>query len=1144
MGTSLDTLNAGSITYKYVVAIEGYSKLLTTAAAAAAVTAWAGTDWAAALEGLFVELDNQGSAHPWEPFQGGGTCTLRIAPDAADTFGIDTHRKLAGAETYLAATVDRNDTTIAVKDTTAFAASGEAFIGTECFAYSAKAATTFTVSTRGKYAAFTTSSGARWAGHHRQGTAANRVSLDPIVSAQPRVWIGKWVAVYLHRDIGGVLDVKAQAQLVYAGKIDEIRDDASGLVVVQLKHVMDTLGEAMLGRDQWTANIIEGIYLRDGQLFGMIDFAGDPASPRTANNLTCVASGAAGSNQFNEGYYSLDQLCDVINKWFEGERAAARIYGVYSIASPVASNVGLRTKIYFKIVNGDPSTTVSWQIKMPSLVAALFGFTLENPQQLQTASTTIDAPPNRNSNTSWLYQSPAPPLRGVLSHLETSNNLLDARVGLFGEVGTFLGQFDLLPRANRPPFGDLGLDWGVFSFNDTNYMVAAKVGNELRYMMPAFGFTLPGDPSGASPWSGQPSTVMTVSFDQPSTIVVKQVAALDTTFSTLLKFFFYGSGTANFNHASLDTLSYGLGLGIPGSLLGSGFDASVDALPGADANILVLIDRPTRMSDIVSSDLILRWAFPRWKQGTLSFAAWSLETSTTPLLLTEATKATPLGTKSNERTVTTLSNEWLRDIVTLLYNRDALSKEDYLSSLTFEDASHVDDSGGEGRPLTIKARNTYGQYINTGQGIEQIAPKFLAQFTLFSRPVRKQTLSIGPALYEQVAPGDVVSVSDTFARDPTTGARGIAIVSALVVRARSNRGGAQPNNPRGLPAQGEVDVMYSPDGTRPGIYSYAALVDETVSGGGFSAGYNSGTLTLRCKTHGHSESSEARDASRFVNGDKILIIERDPAIPSSPLSWSRTVTGAPVNDDIVLNSALAAPAFAATKRYRIIYDTYSVQQTSQRTLAAQADTDGLIENLASPFQYTEARSSAAFTAYDPTIPAELVANACYGDGKPLDCGHEFALLHLGLLLYDYRTAHCAPVVLDEATAGAGTWSGYQLVAFWPVHLGYDPQFAFDRQISVAPMFRSTTGGSASVRVTVVREPPEDGPIPPGELTAVAIPLAASSQVFTTTTTTFAIPTATLVLDVKNVSGVAWVLVECTQVAEIWGLARFDEGPRT
>src|SRR5438094_843527 len=124
MGTTLTALNAGSLSYRYVVAIEGYSQLLTSAAPSAAVTAWSGTGW------------------------------------------------------------------------------GE---------------------------------------HHRQGLAANGVTLAPIVSAQPRAWVGKWVGVWLHREVGGVLDVKAQAQLVYFGRIVEIRDDpTTGATVVQLKHAMDS----------------------------------------------------------------------------------------------------------------------------------------------------------------------------------------------------------------------------------------------------------------------------------------------------------------------------------------------------------------------------------------------------------------------------------------------------------------------------------------------------------------------------------------------------------------------------------------------------------------------------------------------------------------------------------------------------------------------------------------------------------------------------------------------------------------------------------------------------------------------------------------------------------------------------------------
>ena len=44
MGTTLTALQAGSISYKYVVAIEGIPYLLTDATSAQALAAWTGTD--------------------------------------------------------------------------------------------------------------------------------------------------------------------------------------------------------------------------------------------------------------------------------------------------------------------------------------------------------------------------------------------------------------------------------------------------------------------------------------------------------------------------------------------------------------------------------------------------------------------------------------------------------------------------------------------------------------------------------------------------------------------------------------------------------------------------------------------------------------------------------------------------------------------------------------------------------------------------------------------------------------------------------------------------------------------------------------------------------------------------------------------
>lgn len=1140
MGTTLTALNAGSLAYKYVVAIEGYSYLLTNASPIAAINAWLGTDWTQALDGLFVEIDNQGRAHPWEPFQGGGTCTLRVMDsDGNDTFGIDTHRKLAGAETYLVTTIDRFSTTITVKDTSAFPSSGEAFIGTECFAYAGKTATTFTGCTRGRYAALTTGTGAPWAGHHRQGLAGNRVSLDPIVSAQPRTWIGRWVAVYLHRDIGGLLDSKVQAQLVFAGKIDEVRDHASGYTVVQLKHVMDIVAEASIGRDQFTAKAIEGVYLRTGFYFGAIDWNPAPGSTfRLANDLTVVASGASGANQINQGYYSLGQICDAMNAWFASELAASRLFGQYTIASPVPSNVGLRTKIYWSIA-GTPNTQVLWAMRLPTLVAILFGFSDDDLRQpFDDITTEIQAQLNRYANTNYLFQSAFVPYRAIITHVDWGSGNADLRMGLTDEIGEFVDQTNFLPGFYTEVALSLqtGLPWGVFSFNDQGYFVAAKDGAELRFILPAIGFSLPGSSPSSAPWSG-PVVNMAVRFDEPGDIVIRQLVSISDTFGDLLKRLFYGSGSSDFNSLAFDQLGYGLGIAIPGQLLGVAFEASVDALPQAAAKLLLLFDKALKLSDLIGGDLTLRWAFPRWRQGGITFASWSIPVTVNSVAtLTENSKARPANTQINDRAETMLSEEWVHDIVTILYNRDSVAAENYLSRVSFEDAAQVDDSGGTGRPITIKARNTYGHFVQTGQGVEELAPNFLATLPLFSRPFRKATLSIGPALYEQLAPGDVVTVSESFARDPATGRRGISARAALVIRVRYNRGGAQPSNPRGIPAQGEVDLMFGPDQSRPAPYSYAATVDETVSGGGFSAGYNAGTLTLRCKTHDNSESSEARDASRFVSGDKILIIERDPSNPASPLSWQRTVNGTPVNDDIVINSALAAPTFDAAKKYRIIYDHFAAQQQSQQSLAAQADdADALIENVASPFQYSETTSQAAFTAYDPSLAVELVPNASYGDGKPLDVGHEFALVQLANVLADYRTARRNPwlseFVLTNST-GTGT---YQLFTFFPVHL---PTIGA-RVLSVAPFFRSNTGASVSVRISLCRSAPIDD-----TLFDSTRPALFSEAVFTTSSTTFNTPSA-LDLDTssKDDHGIAWIWIEGTFHAECRGLARCDEGPR-
>ena len=49
----------------------------------------------------------------------------------------------------------------------------------------------------------------------------------------------------------------------------------------------------------------------------------------------------------------------------------------------------------------------------------------------------------------------------------------------------------------------------------------------------------------------------------------------------------YGSGTSGYNHGTRDTLGYGIGLGIPGSLYGYEFDRSLTNLPSADLPLVI-----------------------------------------------------------------------------------------------------------------------------------------------------------------------------------------------------------------------------------------------------------------------------------------------------------------------------------------------------------------------------------------------------------------------------------------------------------------------------------------------------------------------------------------------------------------------------
>jgi hypothetical protein len=379
----------------------------------------------------------------------------------------------------------------------------------------------------------------------------------------------------------------------------------------------------------------------------------------------------------------------------------------------------------------------------------------------------------------------------------------------------------------------------------------------------------------------------------------------------------------------------------------------------------------------------------------------------------------------------------------------------------------------------------------------------------------------------------MILLTDGFCRDPDTGRRGVAVRPAMIRKLRCQWGGAQPGGGT-APAGGEVELFLLPT-NRVAPYGPSAQLDDTVNTGGFSSGYNSSSQTIRCYAHKYSESSEAVDVSHFATGNKIRIVEMDPANPAAPDSWDRIASNVSSND-IVLDSALSSPAFDSGKRYRVIFDDYGDAVTLQRTKCYQADdADGRIVDDRPPFQYGAGGSRLPYSGTAPAV--ELPPDTASGDGVSLDVGHQQALAYLLENLLRFKMARSSPFLYSDELSGAGATGTYRLVEMCPIHLSYELLANARRSLNVAPMIKSSDGALASIRVSLVPTPPTDNTIDDIDLGNVV-----NSVVFTTTSTTYSTPTPQPldITSVKGKNGVAYLLIELNAKARSWGLAYCQE----
>jgi hypothetical protein len=491
-----------------------------------------------------------------------------------------------------------------------------------------------------------------------------------------------------------------------------------------------------------------------------------------------------------------------------------------------------------------------------------------------------------------------------------------------------------------------------------------------------------------------------------------------------------------------------------------------------------VLDKPTRLWEAMKCELIARRASIVWSgtgsntgHGGLAVTTWSTPTATTAVWnLTEDNKALPSGTQEDQRTPAEVTNEFAYAMVVLEYNRGPDGAYSG-APITIVDRNALDENGNAARAVRLQMRNSYAGagFGSTGAAVETLAAEIAVWLPLLSRPLRRLRRTLGPEHVCTLDAGSQCTLNDDFARDPATGQRGLTAKPGLILSHSKDLGGASLEGSEPRPFSAECDVLLLPT-DRVAVYSPAAEVDYAAAG----AGYNAGTKKLTVKAHSYSHATlEAAfpDASRFANGDKVRVVEQDPSNPAAPQTWTDTVNGTPVGNDITLTTGLAG--FDTSKRYYVIADHYAAATATQKAKVFQGDdADGLIETVADNFQYGYGASHSPnqWSVESPSTAPPLYSTYDYGNGAPLTPSQERDNIRRVNNLVNYRTAPIAPRLRGTAfVSPTGTYVRAILGVSMPVFVQLGLYLGlYTRKLYVSPFARNTHASSKTLVVTLGR----------------------------------------------------------------------------
>lgn len=1006
-----DLISREGFSYQWVLAIEGYEYLITDGPAAAAATAWAATPWTQALSGLAVMGDFDQSLDAFEAFATARSLSFSVMDcDDTDRFGIDVARPSFGAKTWLGADIDVNDTTITVKDTANFTSSGTIYIGTERIAYTGKTATTFTGCTRGMYAPFNRDGSTS----HQYGKTHNlpeydfNVQILPLVTQNPQAFIGRWVGLWMHRKRGGVMDAKAEALLVYAGKISDVRDSALGITSVSCTDIIDIVKNATVFNDPLECRVREGMEISIFDRLNVQISVDGTATVFYDNNLT-------------PGYWTLEQIISDINT----------IWGGVSAASPnttmgmalINTDAGWRVEISAKNTtagNKQCFIVVSGAKRILQFLG-LHNFDNSTGSTAEAQHGYYGIGPFSSSATVAAYQQGGyEPLRvadaGSGSKYNTALATTLTSIYIDSAKGTFIDQSAFLPQSVDTGF-TYGTGWCLWMMAKRLYVGRYDEANsKIEKLEPVDGFMETEDSKkgnstlafGRLPYSAKAED-----------FVIKQVVVIEESTRNLIVKALCSTSVPGYAHATYDAYGGKLGAAIPYEPIASLVEslARIDGTNAANSS-MVLLDKPTTIKELFNADLILRQAFLHWHNGSIRAAKWSVPRAAKAIAsLTESNKAGSAG--DPQRVTSERTDRFLRNAIKIEYNK-VPGKNEYESSFNFVDVASQQSYGVE-RAVTIQARNSYGDYATTGDSVKALAPGLLGILPLFSRPRFECRRTIDHTLYEKLYVGAPVTITDLFLRDPSTGLRGVINRPAICTRLRYDFGGWEFEG--GEPRQnvGEADfLMLDSDDGKP--LCPAAVVDHAFGSFGYTGGFD-GVQSLRTVAKEFAATSESEDLAAFAVGDAISIIEINPDDPAAPIHIDCNITAIASLYYLAVDVLLTPAGFVAGREYKIIPREYAAAITAQKAAYSYlADASYTVDAARDAYTFGEDD--------DQSHPLALAASVAYmsggkiaehqaaeADGQPFDVCSQVEMLRALEHLCDGRLATISSFMRPSSTMG-------------------------------------------------------------------------------------------------------------------------------